>query len=75
MTLIYNLFEKYRLFRRLLIVFMCWLIAYTTTLSFDFAALSNTGYSGTEVASIIACIQVPITGLTGFLTKLYWANR
>lgn len=68
--------EKHQLYRRLIVLFMLCLIAYTTVESFQYAhAALGTGTSGIETAGIIAAIQVPVTALMGFVSKLYWSKK
>lgn len=66
-------FERYQLFRRILLFYACCLILYATIKSFEYASVST--LPGMELAAVIAAIQVPIVWLTGFLSKLYWGSR
>ncbi len=66
--------EKHQLYRRLIVLFMLFLIAYTTIESFNYAN-SALGNSGIETAAIISAIQVPVTILMGFVSKLYWSKK
>lgn len=71
---IFDQFEKYQLYRRLIVLFMIFLITYTTIKSFGYANIAL-GQSGIETAAIIAAIQVPVTALMGFVSKLYWSKK
>lgn len=62
--------EKHQLFRRVVMIYMCCLVAYTTMESFDFANESIDA-SGIEIAAIIAAIQVPVSAMMAFMSKLY----
>lgn len=66
--------EKHQLYRRLIVLFMVCLITYTTIESFAYAHVAL-GQSGMETAAIIAAIQVPVTTLMGFVSKLYWDKK
>lgn len=66
--------EKHQLYRRLIVLFMVCLITYTTIESFAYANVAL-GQSGIETAAIIAAIQVPVTALMGFVSKLYWDKK
>lgn len=67
-------FEHNQLFRRLVVIFMCCLIAGTTYESFFYAKMAL-GMSGVETAAIIATIQIPITYLAKFVSELYWQGK
>ena len=66
-----DLFEKYQGYRRMIFLFSCALIWYTTVKSFELAFDNPV----TETAALIATIQIPVTAMFGFISKLYWAGR
>lgn len=70
---IFDQFEKYHLFRRIVVFFACALTLYTTAKSFEYAFYSQ--LSGADVAMVIAAIQVPVAGIMSFVSKLYWSSR
>lgn len=65
-------FKEFKMFRRLIIVYCAWLVYFVTDWSVKFAM--NTQLSGTDIAIVIAAIQVPVTLLLGHLLKLYNSN-
>jgi hypothetical protein len=67
-------FEDYQLYRRLIVLFVCLLVGYTTMESFRFATMEP-AYTGMEVAAIITTIQLPVTAMTSFVSKLYFESR
>lgn len=69
-------FEDKNLYRRIALAYMCGLTWYVTTESFAFAhtALSAEA-SDLSIAAVITAIQMPITGLTALVSKLYWEGR
>ncbi len=67
-------FEEHQLFRRIVMLYMCWLVAYTTMASFEFANRAIDA-SGIEIAAIIAAIQVPVSAMTAFISKKYWEGK
>ena len=73
-NLISEQLERHQLFRRMVMIYMCWLVAYTTTESFEFANRSIDA-SGIEIAAIIAAIQVPVSAMMAFMSKLYWDGK
>jgi len=73
-NLISEQLERHQLFRRLVMVYMCWLVAYATMQSFEFANRSI-DTSGIEIAAIIAAIQVPVSAMMAFMSKLYWDGK
>lgn len=66
--------KKHQLFRRAMMIYMCWLVAYTTIDSFEFANRSIDA-SGIEIAAIIAAIQIPVSAMMAFMSKLYWSGK
>ena len=72
-SLIFEQFEKYRLYRRIIVFFACALTLYTTIKSFEYAFYSQ--LSGSGVAMVIAAIQVTVTAIMSFVSKLYWSSR
>lgn len=65
-------FEDHKLFRRLLVVFVCFMTYVVTDWSFYFANEYAGTITGVEMAAVIAAVHAPITALTGYLSKLYW---
>lgn len=74
MISVIDIFEKYQGYRRIIFLFSCALIWYTTVKSFEYAN-SALGQSGVETAAVIAAIQIPVTTMFGFISKLYWTGR
>lgn len=72
-SILFEQFEKYRLYRRIIVFFACALTLYTTIKSFEYAFFSQ--LSGTDIAMVIAAIQVPVAGIMSFVSKLYWESR
>lgn len=66
-----ELFERHHLYRRALVLFICALIWFTTVESFALARANP----DVQIAAVIAAIQVPVTALFGFVSKLYWSGR
>lgn len=64
--------DKYKIYRKLLVFYMCCLILYVTVESFKLASTVETLDMG--LAAVLAAIHVPITYLTGFISKLYWGD-
>ena len=65
--------DHHQLFRRLVVVGAGALIAYTTAKSFEYAFDSS--LSGLDIAAVITAIQLPVTGLMTFVSKLYWDGK
>lgn len=61
-------------FKHLVLIYAAFLVAYTTYASFNYAYAAM-GTDGLQTAAIIATIQLPITGVLGFISKLYWENK
>lgn len=69
-------FEKYQLYRRLIVAYAGILVLYVTIESFKYAhAALGVGEANINTAAIIAAIQIPITWFTGFVSKLYWQGK
>lgn len=71
MISVIDLFEKYQGYRRIIFLFSCALIWYTTVKSFELAFENPKA----ETAALIATIQIPVSGMFMFVSKLYWAGR
>lgn len=73
---LYQQFESNLLYRRL-IVFSALILTYLVTVwSFGYAhAALDQGVADMNIAAIIAAIQVPITAVMTFISKLYWGGR
>ena len=73
---LYKQFDSNLLYRRI-IVFFAFVLTYLVTVwSFGYAhAALDQGVADMNVAAIIAAIQVPITAVMTFISKLYWGGR
>ena len=69
-------FEKYHLFRRLILVFLCVMYAYVTIESFSFArfGISN-NVSATDIVIVIGSLQTLMTVVLGYSFRLYSQSR
>lgn len=69
-------FEKYHLFRRLILVFLCVMYAYVTIESFSFARFGvNHGVSATDIVIIIGSLQTLMSAVIGYAFKIYSTSR
>jgi len=69
-------FEKYHLFRRLIIVFLLILYAYVTIESFNMAYYCiDSKLSATDTVMIITALQALMTTLLGYVYKQYSNSR
>ena len=69
-------FEKYNLFRRLILVFLCAMYAYVTIESFGFARFGiNHGVSATDIVIIIGSLQTLMSAVIGYAFKIYSQSR
>jgi len=69
-------FEKYHLFRRLIIVFLLILYAYVTIESFQVAYYCvDKSMSATDIVMIITALQALMTTLLGYVYKQYSNSR
>lgn len=70
------MFEKYHLFRRLILVFLCVMYAYVTIESFSFARFGiNNNVSATDIVIVIGSLQTLMTVVLGYSFKLYSTSR
>jgi len=65
-------FDEHKLFRRLLMLFICFMTYLVTVWAFEFANNNAEHVDGLQIAAIITAVHAPITALTGYLSKLYW---
>lgn len=69
-------FEKYHLFRRLIIVYLLGLYAYVTIESFSMAYYCiDSKLSATDTVMIITALQALMTTLLGYVYKQYSNSR
>ena len=74
--MILNQFEKYHLFRRLVIVFLLILYAYVTIEAFHIAYYCiDSKLSATDTVMIITALQALMTTLLGYVYKQYSNSR
>lgn len=69
-------FEKYHIFRRLILVFLCAMYAYVTIESFSFARFGiNNNVGATDIVIVIGSLQTLMTVVLGYSFKLYSTSR
>lgn len=69
-------FEKYHLYRRLVVLYAGLLALYVTVWAFRYAfAALEVNEANLTTAAIIATILIPTKGVFCFVTKLYWNTR
>jgi len=71
-----NHFERYHLFRRIVLLLELGMVVYVTLLSFEYATIAlQHAVSATYVVGVIAGIQAPIVALMGYSFKIYSQQR
>lgn len=73
---LFDQFEKYQLYRRLIVAYFCVLVFYATaeTIKYAFAAL-EVNQASLTTAAVITAVQAPIMAVKYFVCKLYWSGR
>lgn len=71
-----NQFEKYHLFRRLMLVYLLGLYAYVTIESFNFAYYGvDNKVSAGDIVMVIGSLQALMTTMMGYAFKVYSNSR
>jgi hypothetical protein len=71
-----DLFERYQGFRRLIVLYVCWLTAYLSVESIALIALAITNGSNLlDLSGAFLTIYGPLGAIMAFVSKLYWESR
>lgn len=71
-----DLFEKRHLYRRLVVVYVCWLTAYLTIDSIDAIKLAIIHKADLlNLGGALATVGIPVGAILAFTMKLYWGGR
>lgn len=71
-----DLFEKYQGFRRLIVLYVCWLTAYLSIESVSLIALAITHNANLlDLSGAFLTVYGPLGAVMAFVSKLYWVSR
>lgn len=73
---IHNQLENHALFRRLIVIYVCWLTSYLTIRSLDIVEYGvEQQASMLELGGAISAIGIPVSAILAFISKLYWGSK
>lgn len=71
-----DLFERYHGFRRVIVIYVCWLTAYLSIESVSLIALAITHNSNLlDLSGTFLTVYGPLGAIMAFISKLYWESR
>ena len=71
-----DLFEKYQGFRRMIVLYVCWLTAYLSIESLSLIALAITNNANLiDLSASFVAVYGPLGAVMAFVSKLYWVSR
>ncbi|WP_244071950.1 hypothetical protein [Nitrosomonas sp. PY1] len=73
---IFELFEKYQGFRRLIVLYVCWLTTYLSVESMSLISHAiSKGSNLLELSGVFLTVYGPLGAVMAFVSKLYWESR